>query len=122
MGARVRRNFTRAEKAAASKVRRGTTRDDAEPPSVAAADPVDDLAAGELHAAIAEVIERERRNLQRACALLDCLRIASMYDFEEEVQAGDVAYVVAGLVIGAANALDSEELRKAASQHPPEPP
>jgi hypothetical protein len=31
-----------------------------------------------LSAGAAEIIERERRNLQRACALLDCLRIAVM--------------------------------------------
>ncbi len=67
-------------------------------------------------------IERERRNLQRACALLDCLRIAVMYDEEEGIDAGDVAYVVRGLVSSAVNALDRVELRRAAREHPPEPP
>jgi hypothetical protein len=65
---------------------------------------------------------RERRNLQRACALLDCLRIAAMYDEEEEIDPGDVAYVVRGLVSETVNALDRVELRRAARQHPPEPP
>ena len=68
------------------------------------------------------IIERERRNLQRACALLDCLRVASMYDDEEGIEPGDVAYVVRGLVSSAVNALDCVELRKAAREHPPEPP
>jgi hypothetical protein len=69
-----------------------------------------------------EIIERERRNLQRACALLDCLRIAAMYDNEKDIDPGDVAYVVRGLVSSAMNALDRVELRRAARQHPPEPP
>jgi len=69
-----------------------------------------------------EIIERERRNLQRACALLDCLRVAAMYDDEEGIEPGDVAYVVRGLVNDALNALDRVELRRAARQHPPEPP
>lgn len=71
---------------------------------------------------MSEIIERERRKLQRACALLDCLRVASMYDEEEEIDAGDVAYVVRGLVSRAVNALDRVELRRAVREHPPEPP
>jgi len=42
---------------------------------------------------VSEIIERERRNLQRACAPLRCLRIAAMYDDEKEIDPGDVAYV-----------------------------
>ena len=57
-----------------------------------------------------------------ACALLDCLRVAVMYDDEEEIDAGDVAYVVRGLASDSVNALDCVELRRAARQHPPEPP
>lgn len=68
------------------------------------------------------IIERERRNLQRAYALLDCLRVAVMYDEEQEIDAGDVAYVVRGLVSDGVNALDCVELRRAARQHSPEPP
>jgi hypothetical protein len=71
---------------------------------------------------VAQIIERERRNLQRACALLDCLRVAAMYDHEAEIEPGDVAYVVSGLVSSAVNALDCVELRRATRQHPPEPP
>jgi hypothetical protein len=93
-----------------------------ESPEITSARATDIQASGELHDAAAEIIERERRNLQRACALLDCLCIASTYDYEEEVQPGDVAYVVSGLVMGAANALDCVELRKVTRQHPPEPP
>ena len=36
----------------------------------------------------AEIIERARRNLQRACALLDCLRVAAMYGDQEEIEPG----------------------------------
>lgn len=71
---------------------------------------------------MSEIIERERRNLQRACALLDCLRVAVMYDYEKEIDPGDVAYVVRGLVRETVNALDRVELRRVARQHPPEPP
>jgi hypothetical protein len=45
-----------------------------------------------------------------------------MYDDEEVIDAGDVGYVVRGLVGETVNALDSVELRRAARQHPPEPP
>ena len=49
--------------------------------------------------AVLEIINRECMNLYRACALLDCLRVAAMHDgYEEEVETGDVAYVARGLV------------------------
>jgi hypothetical protein len=54
--------------------------------------------------------------------LFDCLRVASMHDYKDEIDSGDVAYVVRGLVGDSVNALDCVELRKAARQHPPEPP
>ena len=103
MGARPGQDCTQSQKRASSGGRGETTKDDGEQ-------------------SVSEIIERERRNLQRACALLDCLRIASMYDEEEEVDPGDVAYVVRGLVSETVNALDRVELQQAARQHPPEPP
>ena len=106
MGARHGRDSTQSERRTRSDGRRGTRKDDGELLSVGAA----------------EIIERERRSLQRACALLDCLRIAVMYDEEEEIDAGDVAYVVRGLVSDSVNALDRVELRKAARQQRAEPP
>ena len=106
MGARHGRDSTYSTRRTRGGGRRGTTTDDS----------------GLLSDGAAEIIERERRNLQRACALLDCLRVAAMYDHEEKIEAGDVAYVVRGLVSSAVNALDCVELRRAARQHPPEPP
>jgi hypothetical protein len=110
--AKQRRNSTRAKRLASSSRRSGTPKD------------VERLGDRTLcvQCPVVEIIERERRNLQRARALLDCLRIAAMYDYEEEVEPWDVAYVVSGLVNGAVNALDLVELQKAARQHPPEPP
>lgn len=106
MGARHGRDSTHSPRRARSSGRRGTRKDDG----------------ALLSDEAAEIIERERRNLQRACALLDCLRVASMYDHKEEIEPGDVAHVVSGLVGSAVNALDCVELRRAAREHPPEPP
>lgn len=106
MDARHGRDSTHSRRRTRSGGRRGTRKDDG----------------GTLSDRVAETIERERRNLQRACALLDCLRVAAMYDDEEKIDSGDVAYVVRGLVSSAVNALDRVELRRAARQHPPEPP
>jgi hypothetical protein len=106
MGARHGRDSTQSRGRARGGRRRGTTKDDS----------------GPLSEGAAEIIERERRSLQRACALLGCLQIAAMYDDEKEIEAGDVAYVVRGLVSSAVNALDRVELRRALRQPPPEPP
>ena len=106
MGARHGRDSTHPQWRARSGGRRGTRKDDKE----------------SLSDRATEIIERQRRNLQRACALLDCLRVAAMYDDEEGIEPGDVAYVVRGLVDSVVNALDRVELRKAAHQRPPEPP
>lgn len=103
MGARRERDFTQSQERASSGGRGGTAADDEE------------------HI-VSHIIERERRNLQRACALLDCLRIAAMYDYEEEIDPGDVAYVVRGLVRGVANALDSVALQRAVEESKSEPP
>jgi hypothetical protein len=103
MGARHEQDSTQSRKHASSSGRGETTKDD-----------------GDQN--VSKIMERERRNLQRACALLDCLRVAVMYDYEEEIDPGDVAYVVRGLISDTVNALDRVELRKAAREHPPEPP
>jgi hypothetical protein len=103
MGARPEQDSTQSQKRASSGGRGETTKDDGEQ-------------------SVSEIIERERRNLQRACALLDCLRIAVMYDYQQEIDPGDVAYVVRGLVSDSVNALDCVELRRAARQQPSEPP
>jgi hypothetical protein len=72
--------------------------------------------------AVFEVIERERRNLQRASAVLASLTIAAMYE-EEEIAAGDVAYVARQLIDQATEALDIVELERAAQrQQPRQPP
>jgi hypothetical protein len=106
MGARHGRDSTHSQRRARGRGRRETKKDDG----------------GLLSDGAEEIIERERRSLQRACALLDCLRVAAMYDYEEGIEPGDVAYVVRGLVSSAVDALDCVELRKAAREHPPEPP
>lgn len=69
MGARPEQDFTQSRKRASSSGRGETTKNDGEQ-------------------GVREIIERERRNLQRACALLDCLRVAAMYDHEEEIEPG----------------------------------
>jgi hypothetical protein len=56
------------------------------------------------------IIERERRRLGRATALLRCLVVASMYD--EELDVTDIAEVVRRLVDRAIDRLDAVELRR----------
>jgi hypothetical protein len=105
MGARHGRDSTHAKRRARSRERRRTRKD----------------GAARLSDAAAEMIERERRNLQRACALLDCLRIAAMYGNEREIEPGDVAYVVKGLLNEALSALDCVRLHKSV-RAPSQPP
>jgi hypothetical protein len=50
------------------------------------------------------------------------LRVAVMYDYETEIEPGDAAQVVHGLVSNTVNALDCVKLRRAVRQLPPEPP
>lgn len=57
-------------------------------------------------------IETERRRLRRASAVLACLVIAANED-TEDVDCGDVALVVRGLIDTAVAALDSVELERA---------
>ena len=67
-----------------------------------------------------EAIETQRRALQRASALLACLHVAALYD--EEIDAGDGAYVVRGLVDGAMDALDRLEIGRITGRHRSRPP
>ena len=71
--------------------------------------------------AVEAVIERERRNLMRASAVLASLTVAVMYD-EDQVSADDVAYVAREIVDRAVEALDLVELIKAAEKDRTEQP
>jgi hypothetical protein len=115
MGARHGRDSTHSRKRTRSSGRRRMTKDDGGS-SRAGEQP-------EAMQAVLAIINRECMNLYRACALLDCLRVAAMHHgYEKEVEAGDVAYVARGLVSDVLNALDRVELQKAARERPPEPP
>ena len=72
--------------------------------------------------AMFEVIECERRNLQKASAVLASLSVAFGRD-ERDIDAGDVADVARQLVDGVTDALDRLELRSAAKRaQQPQPP
>lgn len=71
--------------------------------------------------AVAEVIERERKNLQRASAVLASLSVAVMYE-EDEIAADDVAYVARQVIDAAVEALDLVELQRAVERHQADPP
>lgn len=70
---------------------------------------------------ILDVIERERRNLQRASAVLASHSVAVGRD-ERDIDAGDVTDVVKELIDSVTEALDSVELRKATIKHQPQQP
>jgi len=57
------------------------------------------------------LIERERRRLGHATAVLNCLMVAAMYD--ERIDASAVAKVACSLVSKAIDKLDSVELLRA---------
>jgi len=59
------------------------------------------------------VIERERRNLQRASAVLASLTV-SLEHVKDQIDAGDIADVARELIDGATEALDRVELERAA--------
>jgi len=59
------------------------------------------------------VIERERRNLQRATAVLASLTV-SLEQLKDQIDAGDIADVARELIDGATEALDRVELERAA--------
>jgi hypothetical protein len=66
---------------------------------------------------IKRVIERERRRLQQASAVLSCLKIAALYqEWHEEIDAGDVAMVVQSLIAKAINHLDLIRLARSATE------
>lgn len=64
---------------------------------------------------VQDVIERERRRLQQASAVLSCLKIAALYQaWHEEIDAGDVAVIVQNLIDQAIDHLDLVELARSA--------
>ncbi len=63
--------------------------------------------------AVLDVIERERRNLQRASAVLASLTVSLEY-LKDQIDAGDIADVARELIDGATEALDRVELERAA--------
>jgi len=62
---------------------------------------------------VLDVIERERRNLQRASAVLASLTVSLEY-LKDQIDAGDIADVARELIDGATEALDRVELERAA--------
>ena len=62
--------------------------------------------------AFLDVIERERRNLQRASAVLASLTVSLEY-LKDQIDAGDIADVARELIDGATEALDRVELGRA---------
>ena len=71
--------------------------------------------------AVFDVIDRERRNLQRASAVLASLTVAYMYE-QEQIDAGDIAYVARRLIDGVTDALDRVVLGRAVERHQPQQP
>ena len=71
---------------------------------------------------VIDVIERERRNLRRASAVLASLTVSLEY-LKDQIDAGDIADVARELIDGATEALDRVELertaRKSQLQQPP---
>lgn len=103
MGTKRRRKSKRREEGAGNSGRSRTKKDVAE-------------------RAVVEVIERERRNLQRASAVLASLSVSLEY-LKDQIDAGDIADVARELIDGATEALDRVELgraaRKSQLQQPP---
>ena len=64
---------------------------------------------------VLDVIERERRNLQRASAVLLSLTV-SLEHLKDQIDAGDIADVARELIDGATEALDRVELERAAKK------
>ena len=71
--------------------------------------------------AVFDVIERERRNLQRASAVLASLTVALEY-LKDQIDAGDIADVARELIDGTTEALDRVELGKTAKRQKAERP
>jgi hypothetical protein len=66
---------------------------------------------------IQDAINRERKRLQQASAVLSCLKIASLYQaWHEEIDPGDVAEIVQTLIDKAIDRLDLVELVRSAQE------
>lgn len=74
-----------------------------------------------LERTVLDVVERERRNLQRASAVLASLSVSLEY-LKDQVDAGDIADVARELIDGATEALDRVELARAAKGQQAERP
>ena len=94
MGTKRRRNSKRQEEGASNNRRSRTKKDVVE-------------------RTVLDVIERERRNLQRASAVLASLTV-SLEHLKDQIDAGDIADVARELIDGATEALDRVELERAA--------
>jgi len=94
MGTRRRRNSKRQEEGASNNRRSRMKKDVVE-------------------RSVLDVIERERRNLQRASAVLASLTVSLEY-LKDQIDAGDIADVARELIDGATEALDRVELERAA--------
>jgi len=70
---------------------------------------------------VLDVIERERRNLQRASAVLASLTVSLEY-LKDQIDAGDIADVARELIDGATEALDRVELNRASRKSQPQQP
>jgi hypothetical protein len=103
MGTKRRRNSKRQEEGASNN-RRARTKKDV------------------LERTVMDVIERERRNLQKASAVLASLSVSLEY-LKDQIDAGDIADVARELIDGAMEALDRVELGRAAKRpHAERPP
>jgi hypothetical protein len=101
MGTKRRRKFKRREEGGGKGGRAGTKKD-------------------VLGLEVIDVIERERRNLRRASAVLASLSVALEYP-NDQIDAGDIADVARQLIDEVTEALDRVELGKLATrrQRPP---
>ena len=99
MGTKRRKDSRRREEGGGKRGRRRTKRD------VPGLDAVD----------VIDAIERERRNLRRASAVLASLTVSLEY-LKDQIDAGDIADVARELIDGATEALDRVELERAASK------
>ena len=96
MGTKRRGNSKRQEEGASNNRRRRTKKD-------------------VFERTVLDVIERERRNLQKASAVLASLTVSLEY-LKDQIDAGDIADVARELIDGATEALDRVELERAASK------
>jgi hypothetical protein len=70
---------------------------------------------------VIELIERQRRNLRRASAVLASLTVSLEY-LKDQIDAGDIADVARELIDGATEALDRVELGRASERKVSDPP